>query len=115
MARTRTELIRDVLLQLAVLEANDTPSAADSDFVGRKYDELHAEWELEELVYWDSNEIPLEAYTTVTLLVANRVQNGFGGGVTIQDMDTEETRLLRRLRRNVAKRKTGFPIKAVYY
>lgn len=115
MARTRTELIREVLLQLTVIEADGTPSAADSDFVGGKYDELLSEWEFEDLVYWESNEIPLEAFTTVALLVANRVQNGFGRSASISDMDTEETRLLRRLRRNVAKRKTGFPIKATYY
>lgn len=115
MARTRTQLIRDVLLQLAVLGAEDTPSAADSDFVGSKYDDLHAEWEFEGLVYWDANEIPLEAFNTVVLLVANRVQNGYGGNVPIEDMDNRETVLLRRLRRNVAKGRTGFPIKATYY
>lgn len=115
MARTRTELIREVLLDLAIIQADGTPSSADSDFVGNKYDALHAEWEFEELVYWDANEIPLEAFNTVTMLVVNRVQNGFGRGASISEMDAEETRLLRRLRRNVAKRKTGFPVKAVYY
>jgi hypothetical protein len=115
MARTRTELIREVLLQLAVLSSDGTPSAADADVVGKKYDDLHGEWEFEELVYWDANAIPPEAFTTVALLVANRVQNGYGRSASIAEMDTEETRLLRRLRRNVAKRATGFPTKAIYF
>ena len=115
MARTRTELIREVLLQLAVVDAGGSISAEDNDFVGKKYDDLHGEWEFEELVYWDANEIPSEAFTTVSLLVANRVQNGFGRSASISEMDQEETRLLRRLRRNVAKRPTGFPTKAIYY
>lgn len=115
MARTRTQLIREVLLQLAIINAEGTPSAPDSDFVGSKYDELHAEWDFEELVYWDANEIPLEAFNTVALLVANRVQNGFGVSVSIEEMEGREITLLRRLRRNVAKRKTGFPVKATYF
>lgn len=115
MARTRTELIRDVLLHLGVIAAEDTPSAADADHVGKKYDDLTAEWEFEELTYWDSNEIASEAFNTVVLLVANRVANAYGKGSSVEDMDARETMLLRRLRRNVAKRKTGFPIKAIYY
>lgn len=115
MARTRLELIREVLLNLAVIGADDPISAADSDYVGGKYDDLTSEWEFEELSYWESDAIASEAFNTIVLLVSNRVQNAFGKNISIEDMDARETLLLRRLRRNVAKRKTGFPIKAIYY
>lgn len=112
---TRTELARDVLLFNRIAGAEAEIAAADRDLVVRTYDNLMAEFESDDLTYWADDEIPPSVFDTMKDLVWNRVANAFGRAQSPEDQFSRETLLMKRLRRHMARKPSGYPIKADYY
>lgn len=76
---TPAELRTDVLLELHVIAAGDTPSGDDSVAVDDEYTRLHAELAGESMAWWNSDDnIPDEVARAVTLLLAHRLSRKFG-------------------------------------
>jgi len=115
MSKTQAELATAVLRDLGIVNATDSPSAADSAYVLGKYTTTLEEWADNDLAYWAANEIPEAIFDAVTALIANRCMNAFGIGQSLDEQYQREIVLLRPLRRHCAKRRSGKPIKAVYY
>jgi hypothetical protein len=108
---TTTQIAEDVLRKLSLIDANSSGAAADVAYISRVYEQAFEEWSDEGLVYWPSSEIPGAVAPVIIDLVANRAQNAFGIPVSIADAQIIEERILRRLRRHVAHRLSGFTTK----
>ncbi len=113
--KTQAELAKAVLLKLGVIAADATPTAADSQYIIGEYTSKLEEWSDDDLVYWSANEIPLTVFPTVVKLMANDTQNAFGMAAPLETIEARETLLLKRLRRHMARGRTGAPIRALYY
>lgn len=112
---SKTELARDVLLSHGIAGAEDTIAAADRDYVVRTYDNLFAEWQHEDRVYWKIDAIPQALFETVKALVWNRVQNAFGKTQSPEDQDAREKVLMKRFYRHNAVGPSGYAVKADYF
>lgn len=115
MTKTAQELATAVLRDNNKLSAEETISAADSDYIISKYRTKLADWNEEGLVYWTYDALPDVVFDTVAALVWNEVSSAFGVVAAPEDRMQRETLLLRRLRRHMGRRKSGFATKAVYY
>lgn len=115
MAKTEAELATAVLRDLGIVDALSSPSAADSAFVIAKYEDAYSYYQDLELAYWTVTSIPQAVFLMLVDLIANRCMNAFGIGQSLDEMQSREEMLLKRLRRHVSRGKTGKPIKATYY
>lgn len=75
---TRTEMIRQVLENLKVVDAINNPSAEDSVAVGRRLDQETARLREIGLVWWSADEIPDSVSQALSDLVAMRCAATFG-------------------------------------
>ena len=115
MTKTAVELATSVLRSRNKLAAEETISAADSGHIVGVYQAKLEEWAEEDLVYWTYDAIPLVVFQTLVELVWNEVSPAFGVPNPVEEKVQRETLLLKRLRRHVGRRKSGFQTKAVYY
>ena len=115
MTKTEAELATAVLRDLGVVNATDTPSAADSAFVTGKYRDAYSYCEDLGLAYWTSTAIPSAVFLMLVDLIVNRCMTAFGFAQSIDEMKAREEDLLKRLRRHCARGRTGKPIRATYY
>lgn len=104
--RTTTDLATAVMLDLGLIEANETPAAADRAFIVLRYTEGLEELRDEGLVWWEANAIPLAVFPGVVGYVAVLVSEGFGKPRQVP-MDVEIEAAKRRIRRRVAKATSG--------
>lgn len=86
MAATRSDLIRQVLEDLAVIDAISNPDANDSAAVDRRADRVTARLRELGLCWWDEETIPDAVMPALGLLVANEAAPTFGKG---RDMSAE--------------------------
>jgi hypothetical protein len=112
---TKHELARDVLLYSGIAGAEAEIAAADRELVVRTYENLMAEWSFDDLTYWDENAIPSSVFDAVKDLVWNRVANAFRRTQSPEDQAAREVLLMKRVRRHMARRGSGYPIKADYF
>ena len=110
--RTPTELANNVLLHLGVVASDATPSAADSSYVIKRYQDLYEELADpdEQIAYWDQDEIPRVVFESLTQLVALTVSNPFGFPVSPQQLEAGIEIFKRRLRRHTHKRPAELPV-----
>lgn len=110
--RTPTELAANVLLHLGVVASDATPSAADSSYVIKRYQDLYEELADpdEHIVYWDQDAIPRVVFEPLTQLVALTVSTPFGFPVTPQQLEAGIEIFKRRLRRHTHKRPAELPV-----
>lgn len=55
---TKADIVKQAMEYISELESQEAVSAEDSDFVGRKYDNMHAFLEEKKLAYWASGAVP---------------------------------------------------------
>lgn len=115
MSKTETQLAQQVLEDMSIIPAGGVPTAADNEYVIRVYNDKIEDWRDESLVYWVAGEIPQSIFRTLCALVANEIAPAFGKTSSLEERMQRETMLLRRLRRHMARKPSGFPTKAVYY
>ena len=115
MTKTAVELATSVLRQYNKLAADDTISAADSSHIIGIYQGKLEDWSEEGLVYWTYDATPLVVFQTVAELIWNEVSPAFGVPNPVEQKLQRETMLLKRLRRHMGRRTSGFQTKAVYY
>lgn len=103
MATTRTpgELAKNALLALNIVAAEETPSAADSQYVIQRYTDLFEEMMVNDEFYWPVSEIPASVFEPLTQIMALIIMPAFGEPVTPEEMDDGLRILRRRLRRTV--------------
>lgn len=112
-----SDLAEAVLREMAVIDATEEPDAVDETFVIGVYEQKYAELQAPglELVYWKQDEIPDAIFLTLRDLVINECSGAFGEPTPPETKDARETITLKRLRRHVARDKTGNPNRADYF
>lgn len=124
-AKTKVQLVGDVLLKLGILDAVSTASAEDSAFVETRYDDKLAELRDKGLCYWPNTgrttqEIPQAIYLALVDIMCEDVAPAFGV-TTKPEVDdynrpvTVGTKGMRNLRRHMAKQPSGEPTRATYF
>lgn len=78
MSKTTQQLATRVLERLKVIAAGETPDAADAASVKTFYANSFAELQVHDLVYWDQDDIPDEAFEPLSDLLAGRLAPDFG-------------------------------------
>jgi len=105
-ARTIVDLTAAVMLDLALINANETPSATDHAFIAASYAEALEELRDDGLCWWDANAIPLAVFPAVVSFMSISVSEAFGKPRQVPvDVELEAAR--KRIRRRIAKPTTG--------
>lgn len=102
--RTKMQLAIAVMEDLALLNPGETPAAADTSMIIRRYENLLEELRDEQTVYWDENAIPNETFEALVNVVALMVMGAFGKARPFGDqMNSELEAAKRRIKRRVVK------------
>lgn len=119
MPKTTTELADEVLFDLTVADASETPDTADRTRCTDAYASIYAELaasEDEQYTYWDEDDdIPDAVFLIMCDLVRLRVQGSFGQPVSLIERRQTNRLLLRDLRRIVGVKPSGMPTQAEYF
>lgn len=112
-----SDLAEHVLRQLCVIDATEPPDEVDEAFVIDVYAQKYAELQAPglELVYWPRDSIPSAIFLTIRDLVINECSGAFGQPTPPETKDARETIILKRLRRHVARDKSGTPNRAEFF
>lgn len=109
--RTSDELAKRVLQELRVVDALETPDAADNQLVKERYQDVYEWLADEDLAFWPSAQIPGGAMEGLTILVADVCAAAFG-----KPMDeTRRTRGIQRLTEFAQIRDDGEATEAEYF
>lgn len=113
---TRQELVRDVLLELGVLDANEAPEAEDyvttDDRCQQKLEELYEDG----LIPFDLDaEIPGRYHISIVRIVAETLYGQYGVTARAQEFRANAEEGVRQLRRLRSKPVSGNPTPATYY
>ena len=112
--RTKADLAAAVMEDLALINTGDgeSPSAADEAMIIRRYQNMLAEMQDENIVYWSEDAIPYEAFEAVVGLMSLIVGPSFGKPKLAEgeafNNALEDAK--RRLRKRVAKPASGQPV-----
>ena len=117
MYKTTTELATAVLRHLGELASDGTIDTEDETYItgvyNDKWDQLSDEsWGL---FYWERTNIPKVCFLTVRDLITNEVKSAYGHQQTVAQKDMDEAIILKALRRHVAVRDSGHPVRAEYF
>lgn len=107
---TAAALATRVLERLRVTAAGETPSAEDSTTVTSYYSGIFAESVVDDLFYWDEDDIPDEAFEALADYIAGRLGADFGTARP----DLEQSGITR-LRRLAAIGSTGLIVTGSYF
>jgi len=114
--RTQAELAAAVMEDLALINTGDGeyPSAADQAMITRRYQNMLAEMQDENIVYWSQDAIPYEAFEAVVGLMSLVVGPSFGKPKVAEgeEFNNALDGAKRRLKRRVAKPASGLPVGA---
>lgn len=106
--RTKLELATDVLRELQIIDAEETPTASDTQvtYVGEKYDAKLAELATKGVVTWTNTdyateEIPDAVFLILSKIMAPECAPGFGKAVDPAIKASIELAMLDELRRQV--------------
>lgn len=108
--RTKVELGTNVMRALGLVNAGESPSAADLSYVSGRYEDLLAELVDDDLAYWSSDAIPSVIFEPLTQLVALSVGEAFGLPAMVENLEEGRRVLKRRLRRHTSKKSSGVAI-----
>lgn len=118
--RSKTDLAREALMILGVVDALNSPTNEDGRLARDRYDDLREELIDDGLAYWPNTnattaEIPAVVFSPVAHILAGRLASHFQAQEpTISDRDGPTTASMwgfRQLRRHMAKRTAGEPVK----
>lgn len=76
--RSTQQMATDVMLDLGLIEASQSPSATDADYIKRRYADLMEELRDDLICYWPDNAIPVVVYERIIKLVGLSVGGAFG-------------------------------------
>jgi hypothetical protein len=117
MSYTVSQLSTAALQHLGILDALETISTEDADFIGdiwaAKWEELSSAGL--ELTYFSYNDIPNPVFLIVRDLLCNEIRGAFGLPIKAQDKEAEEAVILRRLRRHVQTPTSQLPAESEYF
>lgn len=114
--RTQAELARAVMEDLGLIAANEDPSADDQSMILRRYTNLLAEWQDDNIVYWDADAIPYETFEALVSVMRIVVGPAFGiPGLAGENLDAALEGAKRRIRRRIVKPASGQPIEVDYF
>lgn len=120
MSRTKTELAKEVLTLLGLIDAQEEPSSEDAALIKRAYDDKYEELKLLDLAYWSKASIPNPVFRAIARIVAEDIAPAYGKQVPTEFDDSGRpvsmgTKGLFDLKRVVAREATGVPTQAVYF
>lgn len=78
MASTATQLVKDVLLELNRIDAQDDPDDVDNAYITRVWKMECARLRKQQIAYWTYNSIPDEVFNSAVLYMASLVGNKYG-------------------------------------
>jgi hypothetical protein len=110
MASTATELVKDVLLKLDRIDAQDDPDATDNTYITRVWKMECAQLRKRQIAYWTYNSVPNEVYNSSVDYVAAVVADRYG--VPTSDALIDAAR--ERLATDAKPRFTGAKLKSDY-
>jgi hypothetical protein len=117
MPKNETELATQVLKDLGVIGAGQSPEAADvADVVSAyriKYAELGGSGL--EYTFWSMEAIPETIFFILRDLVTLEVRGSFGQPISASEKEIEDAKIMKRLRRHVGLPATGVPTESVYF
>lgn len=120
MARTVQDLSKQVMENLALLDAQEDVSAEDHAKIARAYADKYAEMFFREIFYWPVDAIDNKAFLSVARIMAEEVASSFSKPVPTEFDEGGQpismgTKGLRDLRRLIAKERSGLPVRAEYF
>jgi hypothetical protein len=117
--RTTLELAQAVMEDLGLINPDhgETPSAADTAMITRRYTNMLAEMSDEQTVYWDADAIPYETFEGVVGLMALIVGPSFGKPTVPpgEEFNNALEGAKRRLRKRVVKPASNQPTAVDYF
>lgn len=112
---TREEFVRQVLVELTVLDANEAPEAEDAVLVGQKTDQKFEELYEEGLLPFDiSGEIPGRYFLPLVAVVANECTGAFTPP-HVAELEAKSVKGMKRLWKLRQRAYFGVPTEATYY
>lgn len=113
---TREEFVKDVLLELGVLDANEAPEAEDSADISRltqqKFEDLYEDG----LIPFDvDGDIPARYYRALVSQVANDAKTQYGASARAAELEAKADIGMRRLWKFRQRAYFGTPTQATYY
>lgn len=117
MANTADDLARDVGLELGIIDAVSELSADELVDLQKISRHIHAQLRVQNVCYWDEDDIPDEVYQPLKLYLASCSGKTFGKSVVDAGLDEATTRIARRraLAAVATPRYAGNPTKAEYF
>lgn len=117
MSVAKAQIRNEVLEDLAVVAAGETPSAADASRVDSAIERLNEELVADGISYWATSAVPDDVVEPFKAIVAFRVAKAFEVDVQLRaELRSEATPAYTRLVALTAKRDTtGEPIRAEYF
>jgi hypothetical protein len=116
MSKTTTELATAVLQHMGVLDATETPDTDDETYVTGVYEDKWAEMSSHghETTYWPRDTIPDAVFLTLRDLIALHCRAAFGEQMSAQQVEAEETIIMRRLRKHIGVQSSGRHVPVSY-
>jgi len=114
--RTRAELARGIMEDLGLLDPAETMDAGDEEMILRRYDNIIAELQHDQVAYWSTDAIPYEAFEACVAVMRLVVGPGFGvPGLAGKDQNDAIDGAVQRLRKFTAKPASNQPVAAEDY
>lgn len=112
----REEFVRQVLVELGVLDATEAPEAEDSVFVSARTDQKLEELYEEGLIPFDvDGEIPARYFLSLVYIVAAECATSYGRVADLPVLAAKAQGAVRQLWRLRQKPVSGNPVRATYY
>jgi len=114
--KTKADIIKETMEYLSELESQEQVSDEDSDYVGRKYDELHETLEEKKLAYWSSNAVPNAVAHLVVVALAGMTAPRYVTDLGERaNFEAKIPSAIREIRSITAKPDDGLPTRHVYF
>lgn len=111
MTKSTTDLATAVLQHLAVLDATETIDSSDETYVTGVYEDKWAEMSSHgnETTYWPSASIPDAVFLILRDLISLHCRAAYGIPISEAELEMEENRVMRRLRRHISVQSSDLP------
>jgi hypothetical protein len=109
------DLVARVLQELYVLQAGETPTAADDAVVDDAIAEVHAELQERKLAYWALTNIPEAVMRGLTLMVSGNVGRKFVPSMTVGECEQMREAGMRRIREVIVMQQDNQPAPQTYF
>lgn len=108
--RSSNQLAVNVLDDLGLTASGESPAPADVQYVVQRYEDLLAEIDDQDMVYWDKDSIPIVIFEPLTKLVSLSVGTSFGVPSLAENLEMARQLFMRRIRRHTSRKSSGLPV-----